>query len=157
MFKSTGGTNNELRRFLPFCNHLKQMNRFLALLGQPSLSVFSSLPAQNEHCFKDHNDFYFSVLLPLFFLGLSCCTAKEARPWQYQYKSTVNMLEVLVTPVHVSQPNPSESGFHASITLYYIPPPISHLVVALSPFLFTGISELLYHINFKFYRGKFMI
>ena len=95
------------------------MNRFLALLGQPSLSVFFSLPARNEHCFKDHNDFYFSVLLPLFFLGLSCCTAKEARPWQYQYKSTVNMLEVLVTPVHVSQTHRNQVSTQVSpFTIY---------------------------------------
>ena len=93
------------------------MNWFLALLGRPSLSIFS-LPAQNEYfLLMDHKDFYLYHVehdatyhvehdATYVFLDFHVALPKRPDPGNTSTtgKSTANMLVVLVPLVHGCQP-----------------------------------------------------
>ena len=73
------------------------MNWFFARLGLPSLSKFFSLPAQNE-CFNLLVTMISTWMYYFHWFFLDFHVVLPKRPVQIQYKSTANMLVVLVPP-----------------------------------------------------------
>ena len=130
------------------------MNWFLALLGLRSLSnLFLYLP-RIRIFLMDHTDFYLNVLLPLIFswtFMLHCLRGQtRAMPVQIHCQSYASGAGA-ACPWPPARPNSPESGFHAYITICYIPEPISRLVVALSHL------RLPYHTFLLVHHRKFML